>query len=74
MPGTALRQKASLYRRVASVPTEGGHNEDRLLRALADQLEREAVESEKHLAGPAEMPLPSITHAASARERGSRAR
>jgi hypothetical protein len=44
---TELRQKASLYRRMASVPTEGGHNEDRLLLAVASQLEREAEELDR---------------------------
>jgi hypothetical protein len=37
-----LRQKADLCRRVASVPTKGGHHEDRILLAVADELEREA--------------------------------
>jgi hypothetical protein len=46
MPGTELRQKADLYRRMASVPTEGGHNEDRVLLSVADQLEREAAKLE----------------------------
>jgi hypothetical protein len=44
-----LREKASLYRRLASIPTEGGHDEDRLLLAVADQLEREAAELDHRL-------------------------
>jgi hypothetical protein len=42
-----LRQKAALYRRAASVPTEGSHRTDRLLIELAEQLEREAAALEK---------------------------
>jgi hypothetical protein len=37
-----LRQTAALYRRAASVPTEGSHRTDRLLIELAEELEREA--------------------------------
>jgi hypothetical protein len=37
-----LRQKAALHRRAASIPTEGSHATDRLLIALAKDLEREA--------------------------------
>jgi hypothetical protein len=44
-----LREKASLYRRLASIPTEGGHDEDRLLLAVAEQLEREAAELDHRL-------------------------
>jgi hypothetical protein len=44
-----LREKASLYRRLASIPTEGGHDEDRLLLAVAEQLEREAAELDRRL-------------------------
>jgi hypothetical protein len=47
MPQRAeLRQKAKLYRRLASVPTTGGHDEDRVLLAIADELERKAAELE----------------------------
>ena len=42
-----LRQRADLCRRVASVPTEGGRREDRVLLIIADRLEREAAELEK---------------------------
>jgi len=64
MPGTALRQRAGLYRRVASVPTEGGHHEDRLLLAMADQLEREATELEDRLASGSQKPRhpPPLRH------------
>jgi hypothetical protein len=41
-----LRQRADLCRRVARVPTKGGHHEDRVLLIIADQLEREAAELE----------------------------
>jgi hypothetical protein len=37
-----LKQKAALYRRAASIPTEGSHRTDRLLIELAEKLEREA--------------------------------
>ena len=47
--GTELRQKASLYRRMASVPTEGGRREDRVLLVMADRLEREAAELDDRL-------------------------
>ena len=46
---TELRQKASLYRRMASVPTEGGHQEDRVLLAVAEEFEREAAELDDRL-------------------------
>ena len=47
MPDYAeLKRTARLYRRMASVPTEGGHNADRWLLALAEQLENEAVEEQ----------------------------
>ena len=42
-----LRQKASLYRHMASIPTTGGRNEDRLLLDVAGQLEREAEELDR---------------------------
>jgi hypothetical protein len=35
------RRKARLFRRVASIPTEGGHVADRALEVLAEQLEAE---------------------------------
>jgi hypothetical protein len=37
-----LLQQADLCGRVASIPTKGGHCEDRVLLAVADELEREA--------------------------------
>lgn len=37
-----LRQKAQLYRRLASIPTTGGHDEDRVLLAIADDLDHKA--------------------------------
>jgi hypothetical protein len=37
-----LRKQAELCRRVASVPTKGGHHEDRVLLAVAAELERKA--------------------------------
>jgi hypothetical protein len=40
----ALRQKAQLYRRLATIPTNGGRNEDRVLLEVADDLERKAAE------------------------------
>jgi hypothetical protein len=40
---TGLRQKAKLLRRIASVPTWGGHHADRELLALADKLDHEAA-------------------------------
>jgi hypothetical protein len=44
MPERArLRNKAELYRRLASVPTNGGHDEDRVLLAMAYELEHEAA-------------------------------
>jgi hypothetical protein len=38
------RRKARLYRRLASVPTEGGHVANRALEILAARLEAEDVE------------------------------
>ena len=40
----ALRARAALCRRAAGIPTTGGHESDRLLLDLAEQLEREAAE------------------------------
>jgi hypothetical protein len=39
------RQLAELCRRLASVPTSGGHRADRVLFALADKLDREAAQA-----------------------------
>jgi hypothetical protein len=44
---TYLRRQASLYRRIASIPTEGGRREDRVLLVIADNLEREAAALEE---------------------------
>jgi hypothetical protein len=44
---TELQQQARLARWVARVPTEGGHIEDRVLLAVAYQLEREAARLEE---------------------------
>lgn len=50
MPRRAeLRRKAELCRRAASVPTTGGHYEDRVLLAVAEELEHEAEALERHL-------------------------
>jgi hypothetical protein len=40
---TDLRRIANLCRRVAAVPTAGGHRADRLLVTLAEQLDHEAA-------------------------------
>jgi hypothetical protein len=39
----ALLARAALCRRAASVPTIGGHQTDRILLEMAEQLEREAA-------------------------------
>ena len=44
-----LRRKAALCRRAASVPTSGSGNADRILLALAEQLERDAALRERQL-------------------------
>src|SRR5271165_3050826 len=44
-----LRRKAALCRRAASVPTSGSGNADRILLALAEQLERDAALRERRL-------------------------
>jgi hypothetical protein len=43
---TEGRRFADLYRRVASIPTSGGHRADLILRPLADKLDREAAAPE----------------------------
>jgi hypothetical protein len=40
-----LRRKAKMCRRAAAIPTQGGHNADKVLLTLADELEREADEN-----------------------------
>ena len=44
-----LRRKAALCRRAASVPTSGSGNADRILLALAEQLERDAALRERQI-------------------------
>ena len=44
-----LRKKAALCRRVASIPTSGSSNADRILMALAEQLEHDAALRERQL-------------------------
>ena len=39
-----LRRLANLCKRMAEVPTSGGHRADRRLLTLADRLDREAAE------------------------------
>jgi hypothetical protein len=46
-----LRRKAALCRRAASIPTSGSSNADRILVALAEQLERDAALQERPLQG-----------------------
>lgn len=38
-----LRLRAKVYRQLASIPTAGGHEVDRVLLAIADDLEHEAA-------------------------------
>jgi hypothetical protein len=50
MPKRAeLRQKAELYRRLASIPTEGGRLDDGVLLQVANELERQAAELEDRI-------------------------
>jgi hypothetical protein len=42
-----LREQAHLCRRIARIPTAGGHHEDRVLLAIADDLEHEAAALEE---------------------------
>lgn len=44
-----LRQKAELYRRLASIPTEGGRLDDGILLQVASDLERQAAELEDRI-------------------------
>jgi hypothetical protein len=46
-----LRRKAALCRRAAIVPTSGSGEADRILLALAEQLEHEAAIRERQLQG-----------------------
>lgn len=40
------KQLADLYRKLASVPTEGGHQADRVLLTLAEELELEIASAD----------------------------
>ena len=42
----ALRGKSALFRRIASIPTSGGHSADRVLLHLAERLDHEAASAE----------------------------
>ena len=44
-----LRQKAHQFRQLASIPTTGGREADRVLVALAERLEHEAQDREQGL-------------------------
>jgi hypothetical protein len=44
-----FRKKAALCRRAASIPTSGSSNADRILMALAEQLEHDAALCERQL-------------------------
>ena len=44
---THLRKTAELCRQLAGIPTSGGHRADRVLLALAEKLEREAIAIER---------------------------
>ena len=44
-----FRRKAALCRRAASIPTSGSGNADRILLALAEQLERDAALRERQI-------------------------
>jgi hypothetical protein len=44
-----LRRKAALCRRAAGIPTAGAGNADRILMALAEQLEHDALLREREL-------------------------
>ena len=44
-----LRRKAALCRRAAAVPTSGAQSVDRILVALAERLERDALSREQQL-------------------------
>jgi hypothetical protein len=41
------RLKAALYRRLASIPTNGGHCTNRILTGLAERLEQDAERTER---------------------------
>jgi hypothetical protein len=56
-----VRQLADLYRRLASIPTAGGHSADRLLLELAARLDREAAERQIANSAPADYPKHHLT-------------
>jgi hypothetical protein len=60
------RQLADLCRRVANIPTSGGHRADRVLQALANQLEQEAAQADR---SAVEVPAP--THQTASRQKRS---
>jgi hypothetical protein len=41
-----LKKTADLYRRLAAIPTSGGHRADSVLLALADKLDHEARDAQ----------------------------
>jgi hypothetical protein len=45
---TDPRQAASLYRRIAAIPTSGGASTDRMLLRLAEMLDRDALTVEQN--------------------------
>ena len=47
-----LRKQASLCRKAAGAPTEGGHRTNRMLIWMAEQLERQAEELEREAPSP----------------------
>ena len=59
-----LRKKAALCRRAASIPTSGSSNADRILVALAEQLEHDAALRERQLQEDASDCLPGMSPAA----------
>jgi hypothetical protein len=58
-----LRRKAALCRRAANIPTSGSSNADRILMALAEQLEHDAALRERQLQKDASDP-PGMSRAA----------
>jgi len=60
-----LRRKAALCRRAAGIPTSGSSNADRILLALAEQLEHDALLQERQLQGDTSNRLTDMGPAAS---------
>jgi hypothetical protein len=56
-----LRRKAALCRRAAGIPTSGSGNADRILLALAEQLEHDAALRERRLQENASERLPDTS-------------